>query len=65
MVTLKEIMVPFKEKESMARGDGLYKFVQKVGENVHKIEFWGDINISATFNVLLLTLNMRLTAINI
>jgi len=35
----------------MARGDGPYKLVQKVGENAYKIEHSGDMQVSAAFNV--------------
>ena len=35
----------------MARGDGLYKIIQRVGNNVYKAELPGDKIISATFNV--------------
>jgi len=39
----------------MARRDGPYIIVQRVGDKAYKIEFLGDINISATFNVRYLT----------
>ena len=35
----------------MARGDGPYMLVHKVGDNAYKVEFSSDMNISATFNV--------------
>ena len=35
----------------MARGDGPYKVVQKVGENAYKIKLPGDTQVSVTFNV--------------
>ena len=35
----------------MARGDGPYKVVQKVGENAHKIELPKDTQIYVTFNI--------------
>jgi len=34
----------------MARGDGPYKIVYKVGDNTYKVELSDDMNISATFN---------------
>jgi len=53
---LKKERFPSRRKNKlMARGDGLYKVVQKVGENVYKIELSGDMQISATFNVVDLT----------
>ena len=45
-------MVPFKGKNKrMARGDGPYKAVQKVGEIAYKIELLEDGHISVIFNV--------------
>ena len=35
----------------MAKGDGPYKIVQRVGDNAYKVELPGDINIFATFKV--------------
>ena len=35
----------------MARGDGPYKIIHKVGDDVYKVELPGDMNISATFNI--------------
>jgi len=39
-----------RKNKYMARADGPYKVVQKVGENAYKIELRGDIQVSATFN---------------
>ena len=51
----------------MARGDGPYLIVQIVGDNVYKIEFSGDMNIFATFNIAGLTpyIEMKMMATNI
>ena len=35
----------------MARGDDLYKIMQRVGDNAYKVELPSDMNISTTFNV--------------
>jgi len=35
----------------MATGHGLYKAVQKVGENTYKIKLLRDIQISTTLNI--------------
>ena len=52
MATLEEGKVPFKKKSKlMIRGDDPYKIVRKVKDNACKIEFSGEMNISATFNV--------------
>jgi len=51
MDTLEEGKVPLKKNKLMARGDGPYKIVQKVGDNACKIELLSDMNISAIFNV--------------
>ena len=39
------------KNKPMARENGPYKIVQRVGDNAYKIELPGDINISATFNI--------------
>ena len=40
-----------KKNKLMARGDGPYKVVQKVGENAYKLELPGDMHIFAAFSV--------------
>lgn len=35
----------------MARGDGPFKVLAKVGANAYKLELPGDMTVSATFNV--------------
>ena len=35
----------------MARGDGPYKIVQRVGDNAYKVELSSNINKITTFNV--------------
>jgi len=43
---------PLRRKNKLiARGDGPYKIVHKVGDNAYKVELLGDMNISTTFNV--------------
>jgi len=52
MDTLEEGKVPIKMNNKLiARGDGPYKILQKVGDNAYKIELQGKMNILATFNV--------------
>jgi len=53
---LKKERFPLRMKNKlMARGDGPYKVVPKVGENAYEIELLGDMQISTTFNVRNLT----------
>ena len=40
-----------RKSKLIAREDGPYKIVQKVGDKAYKIELLGDMNISTTFNV--------------
>ena len=35
----------------LPRADGLFKVLQRIGENVYKIELPGEYGVSATFNV--------------
>jgi len=51
----KERLPSRRKSEIVARGDGPYKIMQKVGDNAYKIEFSSNINISATLNVGYLT----------
>ena len=50
-----------RKNKLMARGDGPYKVVQKVGENAYKIELLGDMQTSATlmWGISLHTLKMK------
>jgi len=47
----KERFPSSRKSKLMARGDGPYKIVSKVGDNGYKVELPGDMNISVTFNV--------------
>jgi len=63
----KESFPSRRKSKRMARGDGPYLIVQIVGDNVYKIEFSGDMNIFATFNIAGLTpyIEMKMMATNI
>ncbi|KAJ9567692.1 hypothetical protein OSB04_003658, partial [Centaurea solstitialis] len=49
---LRKERFPSKRKNKlMARGDGPYKVLARIGDNAYKLELPGNTNISATFNV--------------
>ncbi|KAL6504051.1 hypothetical protein OROGR_025974 [Orobanche gracilis] len=49
---LRKERFPSKKKNKlMARGDGPFKVLERIGDNAYKLKLPGDTNISATFNV--------------
>jgi len=51
-----------RQNKLMAHGDGPFKVLKRIRDNACKSELWGDMNVSATFNVhdLFLMSNMSL-----
>jgi len=48
---LKERFPTKRKSKLMARGDGPFKVLARVGANAYKLELPGDMAVSATFNV--------------